>query len=69
MFQSWDVFALDTELKTFAEEEGVGFGKIGPLARASLTGGAVSPDIARILAALGREESLGRLDDALQQTK
>ena len=28
----------------------------------------VPPDIAKTLAALGREESLGRLDDALQQT-
>ncbi len=69
LFASWDVFALEAELKAFAEEEGVGFGKIGPPMRAALTGGAVSPDIARILAALGRDESLGRLDDALQQTK
>ena len=68
LFQSWDVFALEAELKAFAEEEGVGFGKIGPPVRAALTGGAPSPDIARTLASLGREESLGRLDDALQQT-
>lgn len=68
LFASWDVFALEAELKAFAEEEAVGFGKIGPAARAALTGDAVSPDIARTLAALGREESLGRLDDALQQT-
>ena len=69
LFQSWDVFALEAELKAFAEEEGVGFGKIGPSMRGALTGGAASPDIARILAALGRDEGLGRLDDALQQTK
>ncbi|WP_292082688.1 MULTISPECIES: glutamate--tRNA ligase [unclassified Brevundimonas] len=69
LFQSWDVFALEAELKVFAEEEGVGFGKIGPSMRGALTGGSVSPDIARILAALGRDEGLGRLDDALQQTK
>jgi len=69
LFASWDVFALEAELKAFAEEEAVGFGKIGPPMRAALTGGAASPDIARTLAALGREESLGRLDDALQQTK
>ena len=69
LFQSWDVFALEAELKVFAEEEGVGFGKIGPSMRAALTGGSASPDIARTLCALGRDESLGRLDDALQQTK
>jgi glutamyl-tRNA synthetase len=69
LFQSWDVFALEAELKAFAEEEGVGFGKIGPPMRAALTGGTPSPDIARTLSALGREVALGRLDDALQQTK
>jgi glutamyl-tRNA synthetase len=69
LFASWDVFALEAELKVFAEEEAVGFGKIGPAVRAALTGDGVSPDIAKTLAALGREESLGRLDDALQQTK
>ena len=69
LFQSWDVFALEAELKAFAEEEAVGFGKIGPAVRAALTGDGVSPDIAKTLAALGREESLGRLDDALQQTR
>jgi glutamyl-tRNA synthetase len=68
LFEAWDVFALEAELKAFAEEEGVGFGKIGPPMRAALTGGAASPDIARTLSALGREEALGRLDDALQQS-
>ena len=69
LFQSWDVFALEADLKAFAEEEGVGFGKIGPALRAVLTAGHPSPDIARILSALGRDESLGRLDDALQGLK
>jgi glutamyl-tRNA synthetase len=69
LFASWDVFALEAELKAFAEEEAVGFGKIGPAVRAALTGDGVSPDIAKTLSALGREESLARLDDALQQTK
>lgn len=69
LFESWDVFALEAELKVFAEEEGVGFGKIGPPMRAALTGGSASPDIAKTLSALGREEALGRLDDALQHTK
>jgi len=68
LFEAWDVFALEAELKAFVEEEGVGFGKVGPAVRAALTGDGVSPDIAKTLAALGREESLGRLDDALQQT-
>jgi glutamyl-tRNA synthetase len=65
LFQSWDVFALEAELKAFAEDEQVGFGKIGPLVRGVLTGGTPSPDLSKTLAALGLEESLGRLDDAL----
>ena len=44
---------------------GVGLGKIGPALRAALTAGAPAPDLSKTLAALGREESLGRLDDAL----
>lgn len=68
-FDAWTVEDLEAALKTFAENEGVGFGKIGPFARAALTAGAPAPDIAKILVALGRDEGLGRLDDALQQTK
>jgi glutamyl-tRNA synthetase len=65
LFESWDVFALEAELKAFAEDEGVGFGKIGPLVRGVMTGGTPSPDLSKTLAALGLDESLGRLDDAL----
>ncbi|MFW2341986.1 glutamate--tRNA ligase [Brevundimonas sp.] len=65
----WTVDTLESTLKSFAECEGVGFGKIGPPLRAALTGGAASPDIARTLASLSREDALGRLDDALQHTK
>ena len=65
LFESWDVFALEAELKAFAEDEGVGFGKIGPLLRGILAGGAPAPDLSKTLAALGGDESLARLDDAL----
>ena len=65
LFKSWDVFALETELKAFAEEEGVGMGKIGPGLRGVLAGGSPAPDLAKTLAALGCEESLGRMADAL----
>lgn len=63
--QAWTEGALASALKTFAEAEGVGLGKIGPALRAALTAGAPAPDLGKTLAALGREESLGRLDDAL----
>jgi glutamyl-tRNA synthetase len=61
----WSAESLEAMLKAFAESEAVGFGKFGPALRAILTGGAASPDLGRTLSALGREESLARLDDAL----
>lgn len=65
LFGSWDVFALEAEIRAFAADEGVGIGKFGPALRGCLAGGAPAPDLAKTLAALGREESLARLDDAL----
>jgi glutamyl-tRNA synthetase len=65
---AWKPEPLAAELKTFAEAEG-GFGKFGPALRAILAAGAVAPDLASALAALGREESLGRIEDALSQVQ
>jgi glutamyl-tRNA synthetase len=65
---AWKPAEMAETLKTFAEGEG-GFGKFGPALRAILAAGAVAPDLASALAALGREESLGRLDDALSQVQ
>ena len=61
----WGLSELETLLKSFAESEGVGFGKFGPSLRGILTGGSQAPDLNKIMTALGRDESLGRLDDAL----
>jgi len=63
--EAWDVPALEALNKDFAESEGVGLGKIGPALRAVLSGGSPAPDLAGALVALGKHESLGRLDDAL----
>ena len=62
---AWDVPALEALNRGFAESEGVGLGKIGPALRAVLSGGSPAPDLAGALVALGKDESLGRLDDAL----
>jgi glutamyl-tRNA synthetase len=62
---AWTPAALEAGLKEFAAQEGVGLGKIGPGLRGILSGGAVAPDLASCLTALGRDESLGRLQDAL----
>jgi glutamyl-tRNA synthetase len=63
--KAWTTATLLEELKAFAAQEGVGLGKIGPALRGILSGGAPAPDLAGALAALGPEESLGRLKDAL----
>ena len=61
----WDVAALEAALRSFAEAEGVGLGKIGPALRGVLSGGSPAPDLAGALVSLGKPESLGRIDDAL----
>lgn len=62
---AWDVPSLEQALRNFAESEGVGMGKFGPQLRSILSGGAPAPDLAGAMTALGRDESLGRIDDAL----
>ena len=64
----WDVPSLEAVNRGFAESEGVGLGKIGPALRGVLSGGSPAPDLAGALVALGKHESLGRLDDALSLT-
>jgi glutamyl-tRNA synthetase len=63
----WTAPVLEATLKAFAEAEGVGLGKFGPALRGALSGGSPAPDLAGALAALGREESLARIHDALPQ--
>ena len=65
----WTHAALAQSLRAFTDAEGVGMGKFGPALRGVLSGGAAAPDLASALAALAREESLGRIDDALSQLR
>lgn len=62
---AWEVPALEATMRGFAEAEGVGLGKIGPALRMVLSGGSPAPDLAGALVALGKDESLGRIKDAL----
>jgi glutamyl-tRNA synthetase len=62
---AWEREALEAAGKAVAEARGLGLGKVaGPL-RAALTGQANTPSVFAVMAALGRDESLGRIDDAL----
>ncbi len=58
----WTVAALEANLKTYAEEQGLGLGKLAQPMRAALTGTTTSPGIFDVLALLGREEAMARLD-------
>jgi len=61
----WTLAELEAEIRAFAEAEAVGIGKFGPALRSALAGSAAAPDLASTLVALGKSESLGRLDDVL----
>jgi glutamyl-tRNA synthetase len=62
---AWNREALEEAAKAVAEARGLGLGKVaGPL-RAALTGQANAPSVFAVMAALGRDDSLGRIDDAL----
>jgi glutamyl-tRNA synthetase len=63
----WSPPALLASLRAFGAAEGVGLGKFGAPLRGVLSGDGAAPDLASALAALGREESLGRIADALSQ--
>ena len=61
----WDRAPLEAAAKAVAEGAGLGLGKVaGPL-RAALTGQGNSPSVFAVMAVLGKDESLGRIDDAL----
>lgn len=60
----WTEAALEAATRAFAEAEGLGLGRIAQPARAALTGRTASPGLFEVLAALGRDEALGRLHDA-----
>ena len=60
--QSWTTEALEANLKAYAEQQGLGLGKLAQPLRAALTGQTTSPGIFDVLALLGREESLARID-------
>jgi glutamyl-tRNA synthetase len=60
--QDWTTGALEANLKAHAEAQGLGLGKLAQPLRAALTGQTTSPGIFDVLALLGREESLARID-------
>ena len=61
---NWTNERLQACLQSYVEDHDIGFGKIGQPVRAALTGGRPSPDLSQVLFLLGRDETIGRLEDA-----
>ena len=63
----WRVDVLEAQVRSRADAAGVKLGKLAQPLRAALTGTATSPPIFDVLAVLGRDESLGRIDEAARE--
>ncbi len=62
--EHWSAPGLEVTVRTFADDEAVKLGAVAQPLRVALTGRKTSPGIFEVLAALGRDESLARIDDA-----
>jgi glutamyl-tRNA synthetase len=61
----WQADEIENAVKEFAQIAELKLGGIAQPLRAALTGTTMSPSIFNIMAILGRDEALGRLDDAI----
>ena len=61
----WDKDLVENAVRAAAEAEGLKLGKIAQPLRAALTGTTVSPGIFDVLDVLGRDQSIGRIRDAI----
>jgi glutamyl-tRNA synthetase len=66
---SWTRDALEDTARRLAEARGQKLGKIAQPLRAALAGSSVSPPIFEVMEVLGREEALGRIEDALGRAR
>jgi glutamyl-tRNA synthetase len=62
---TWTAESTEAVVRAFADEAGLKLGKVAQPLRAALTGRATSPPVFDVLAVLGRDESLGRIADAV----
>jgi glutamyl-tRNA synthetase len=63
--EDWTHDALEAAIKSHADNAGAKLGQVAQPLRAALTGKTESPGLFEVLEVLGREESLGRIQDAL----
>ncbi len=60
----WTVEAIEEAVRSVSEQRDLKLGKVAQPLRAAMTGTTISPGIFDVLALLGRDETLARLDDA-----
>ncbi|EXL04079.1 glutamate--tRNA ligase [Aquamicrobium defluvii] len=63
--EEWTAATTEAAVREFAESSGLKLGKIAQPLRAALTGRSTSPGVFDVLEVLGREESLGRIQDQI----
>ena len=61
----WNAQSLSEIIALYCNAQSLSMGQVGQPLRAALTGGLPAPDIAPVLAWLGRDEALARIDDQL----
>ena len=62
---SWSAPDLEAMARTLAEAKGIKLGLVAQPLRAALSGATTSPPIFEVMQVLGKDETLGRIDDAL----
>ena len=60
----WHIAALEARLRDFVARKGIKLGAVAQPLRAALTGSLASPGIFEVMDVLGRDETLGRIEDA-----
>ncbi|MGL4542929.1 MAG: glutamate--tRNA ligase [Polymorphobacter sp.] len=66
---NWTTGSTETVVRAVAEAQGLGLGKLAQPLRAAVTGSTTSPGLFDVLGHLGRDESLGRIADAIEAAK
>ena len=62
----WKSDSIQEEIKTFVDEQEIGFAKIGIPLRLSLTGSLNSPSTDKVCELLGKKEVIERIDFAIK---
>ena len=62
---AWTMQALEERTRAFVEAERVKLGQVAQPLRAALTGTTASPGLFEVMEVLGREETLGRIEEAM----